>query len=407
MVLTKPLKTGRSCRGRVWVHGSWEASIKRMRDSKGYDTGEGSGRPQRIGIVGCGNVSRIYLKTLARFDFVKVVALADLDKQRAEERAAEFGVSQVLDVEALLKAPDVDIVANLTNPRAHADLSERALEQGKNVYSEKPLATDRDEGQRLLHLAKASDASLGCAPDTFLGGGLQTCRALLDSGAIGKPLAASAFFANHGMEHWHPNPAPFYALGAGPLFDVGVYYITALVSLLGPVVKVSGSSTRPPSQRTVRAGPHAGSTFLVGTPTHVSALLEFSSGPVCTLIASFDVWATELPRLELYGSDGTLSVPDPNHFAGPARLNRAEDKSWTEVATDSPYTDTLRGLGLAEMATALSKGRAPRASAEMAYHVLDVMASVLTSAERGRHMDIKSGCERPTPLRGQLEEEMA
>ena len=358
----------------------------------------GGPAPVGVGIVGCGNISAQYLETCRRFPALRLEAVADLDDELARRVAREHQVPRTLAPEALAADPAVDLVVNLTVPGAHASVTLAALEAGKAVYSEKPLATRREDGARLLEAARAHGARLGCAPDTFLGAAGQTARKLLDDGWIGRPLAATAFVANHGMEHWHPNPAFFFQPGAGPLFDIGVYYLTSLVALLGPVARVAGSGATGFPERTYGVGPRRGQRFGVGTPSHVSALLEFERGPVATVLASFDVWANELPRIEIYGTEGTLSLPDPNFFGGPVRLQRAGDGAFREVPHSHGFEETRRGLGAADLAHALRSGRPHRASGELAYHVLDVMEGVLESAEQGRRIDLGSRCERPAPL---------
>lgn len=353
--------------------------------------------PLRVGVLGCGTISGAYLKACRRFAALRVDAVADLDMDLARSRAAEHAVPRALEPDALVSDPDLDLVINLTVPSAHAPLSLAALRAGKHVYSEKPLATTREAGRALLDAAREAGVRLGSAPDTFLGGGLQTCRALLDEGAIGRPLAATAFMVNHGMEHWHANPGFFFQPGAGPLFDVGVYYLTALVTLLGPVAEVSALATRGFETRTIGIGPRTGERVPVATPTHVSTLLAFEGGVQATLVASFDVWASDLPRLELYGTEGTLSLPDPNTFGGPVRLARGRE-GWAEVPLRHGYTGESRGLGAADLAHAARSGRPARASGELAYHVLDVMQSALESAEGGARVGVASRCERPAPL---------
>ena len=354
--------------------------------------------PLNVGLIGCGNISSAYLKACGLFRALRVTAVSDLDRELASARAAEFGVPKALSVPNLLGDPEVDMVINLTNPGAHAEVSLAALGAGKHVYSEKPLATTREDGRRVVEAAEGAGLGLGCAPDTFLGGGLQTSRKLLDDGWIGRPVAATAFMVNHGLEHWHPNPAPFYAPGAGPLFDVGVYYVTALVNFLGPVKRVTSAAATTFLERTIANGPRSGEKVPVTTPTHVTGLLEFEGGALCTLVTSFDVWASELPRLEIYGAEGTLSVPDPNTFGGPVRLRRMGAESWSEPPLTHPYTGNTRGLGAADLSHALQSGRAPRASGELAFHVLDTMQTLLEASDAGTWLDVKSRCERPAPL---------
>lgn len=370
-------------------------------DAGETDTGpapSGAAAQLRVGVVGCGNISGQYLEACRRFAVLSVEAVADLDGELASQRAAQYGVPRTLEPAALLTDPAIDLVVNLTAPSAHAEITRAALDAGKAVYSEKPLATTRADGRALLEAARRSGARLGCAPDTFLGGALQTARKLVDDGWIGRPLAASAAMLNHGMEHWHPNPDAFFQPGAGPLFDVGVYYLTALVSLLGPVAKVAGAAATGFPHRRIGAGPRTGERVTVRTPTHVTTLLEFADGVLATLVASFEVWASELPRLEIYGSEGTLQLPDPNFFGGRLRLRRAGAEQWSDVPLSHGYSETARGLGAADLAQAQLVGRPHRASGQLAYHVLDVMQASLESAQGGQRIAVESRVERPAPF---------
>jgi predicted dehydrogenase len=352
----------------------------------------------RAGIIGCGVISGIYLKNLPTFDAVEVVACADLVLERAQARAAEFGVPRACSPEALLADSAVDLVVNLTIPKAHAGVALAAVDAGKSVYNEKPLAVERSQGEELLCRAQAKGVRVGGAPDTFLGGGIQTCRKLIDDGAIGEPVAATAFFAGHGHEHWHPDPAFYYQVGGGPMFDMGPYYLTALVSLLGPIRRVAGSARITFPERTITSKPKEGETIRVETPTHVAGTVDFRSGAIGTVITSFDVWSHSLPRLEIYGSEGTLAVPDPNTFGGPVRIRTGREKEWQDVPETHGWTQNSRGLGAADMATALRSGRPHRASGALAFHVLDAMHAFLDASREGRAIDLQSTCERPAPL---------
>ena len=360
------------------------------------------GERVQVGIIGCGNISSAYLKACRRFGILEVAAVSDLDLHRAQAQAQAHDVPRALPVAELLADPDIRIVINLTVPRVHAQVSRAVLDAGKSVYSEKPLAIERDDGRSLLELARERDLLVGCAPDTFLGGGLQTCRRVIDDGLIGRPLAVTAFMLGHGPESWHPDPAFFYEVGAGPLFDMGPYYLTALVALLGPVTRVSGTAMVGIPERTITSQPLAGTVIRPATPTHVTGLLDFSSGAGGTITTSFEVWASEHPRLEIYGTEGTLSVPDPNTFGGPVRVRRAGDEAWREVPLTHGYTDNSRGIGVADMAHALVAGRPHRASGALAFHVLDVMASILEAAEARRSLALGSSVARPDPLPSDL-----
>lgn len=350
----------------------------------------------KVGIIGCGNISDRYFQWCATFDILDVVACADLVPERARAKAETYNV-RAYTVDELLADPDIQIVINLTIPQAHTEVDLAAINAGKHVHSEKPLALTRADGQKILNAAREKGVLVGCAPDTFLGGGQQTCRKLIDDGWIGRPVAATAFMAGHGHESWHPNPEFYYKAGGGPMLDMGPYYLTALVHLLGPVRRVTGVSKKTFPQRTITSKPHYGEIIDVDVTTHLAGVVDFASGAVGTLIMSFDVWSHNLPRIEIYGSDGTLSVPDPNHFSGPVMLRRAGADDWTEI----PLThsdDVERGIGVADMAYAILSGRAHRASGELAYHVLDIMLAVDEASAAGKHIALSSTVERPAPL---------
>jgi predicted dehydrogenase len=352
----------------------------------------------RVGIIGCGVISGIYLEAPKKFDILEITAVADIDLARAKAKAEQYGVPKAGTVEELLADPEIDIVINLTIPAAHAGVSLAALEAGKSVYSEKPLATTREDAARLLQLASDKGLRIGCAPDTFLGAGLQTCRKLIDDGWIGQPLAASAFMLGAGPEKWHPDPEFFFQPGAGPLFDMGPYYLTALVSLLGPIGRVTGSAQAVRTERTITSQPKFGTVLKVNTPSHVAGVLDFAGGVVGTLITSFDAWYHGLPPIEIYGTEGTLSVPDPNTFGGPVKVRRARAEAWSEIPLTHHYATNSRGLGVADMAYALQSGRPHRASGDLAYHVLDAMQSILESSNEERHIYLSSQVKRPAPL---------
>ncbi len=350
-----------------------------------------------VGIIGCGTISGIYLKSPQVFPILDIVACADIDHARAEATAAEYGL-RALAVADLLDDPDIEIVVNLTIPVAHAEVTSAAIAHGKSVYGEKPLALTTGDGRKLLEAATAAGVRVGSAPDTFLGGGLQTCRKLIDDGWIGEPIAASAFMMSHGHEHWHPSPEFYYQPGGGPMFDMGPYYLTALVSLMGPVANVAGSTRATFPERTITSQPKYGKQITVEVPTHVVGLLNFANGAIGTIITTFDVWAAELPRIEIYGTTGTLSVPDPNTFGGPVRLRRAGSSEWQEIPIPFHYTVNSRGLGVADMAHALRSGRPHRASGDLAYHVLEIMEAIHTASDRRQNVPLKGQVDRPAPF---------
>jgi len=359
----------------------------------------------KIGIVGCGNISSIYLKNCQQvFGNVEVAACADLIADRAKAQAEKFGVPAAGGVEDLLADPEIAIVVNLTIPNAHAAVAMAAVQAGKSVHNEKPLTITRDEGHALLAAAKKNNVRVGGAPDTFMGAGLQTCRKVIDDGLIGQPVAATAFMTCHGHESWHPDPEFYYKAGGGPMFDMGPYYLTALVALMGPVKRVTGSARVTFPTRTITSAPKSGTVVTVDVPTHVAGVLDFAGGAVATIITSFDVWAANLPRIEVYGAAGSLSVPDPNGFGGPVRLRRADDKDWSDVALSHPYADNSRGIGVADMAAAIRSGRAHRANGDLAYHVLDVMHAIHDASATDRHVDLDSTCEQPAAMPADLTE---
>lgn len=356
-------------------------------------------RPVRVGLIGCGYISDRYLTNAALFPAFEIVACADAVPERAAEKAAEYGIPAVLAVDELLADPAIEVVLNLTTPEAHASIGQASLDTGKGVYNEKPLAIALEDGLRLVETARSRGLRLGAAPDTFLGGGLQTCQQLLDDGAVGTPVAATAFMLIHGHEGWHPAPDFYYQAGGGPLFDMGPYYLTALVSLLGPVRRVTGSARITFPERTIRSAPRAGERIAVEVSTHLAAVLDFASGAIATLVTSFDVWAAETPHIEIYGAAGTLSLPDPNTFGGPVRIRGAGDDAWRDIPISRPYTENSRGLGLSDMAAALRSDRPHRANGDLAYHVLEIMHAVETASRENRHVEIVSACERPDGVR--------
>ena len=293
--------------------------------------------------------------------------------------------------------PAIEIVVNLTIPKAHAEVNLAAIAAGKNVHCEKPLAVTREDGRRTLAAAQEKGVLLGCAPDTFMGGGSQTCRKLIDDGWIGKPVALTAFMTCHGHESWHPDPEFYYEPGGGPMLDMGPYYLTALVNLVGPVARVTGSTRVTFAERVITSQPKYGKHVNVETPTHIAGVMDFANGAVGTIITSFDVWFADLPRIEIYGTAGSLSVPDPNTFGGPVKVRRAGAAAWSEV----PHThsdDVSRGIGVADMAYALRYGRPHRANGALGYHVLDVMHAFQDASESGQHVKIASTCTQPAAL---------
>ncbi len=350
-----------------------------------------------VGIIGVGTISAQYFAEFPKLPRLHVVAVADVNEARAAEVAAEQGV-EALSVDTLLADPRIDVVLNLTIPAAHVEIATRALRAGKHVYGEKPLALDPAEALAMLELARQRGLRVGSAPDTVLGTGVQTARALLDSGAIGNPVAAAVHWSSPGHELWHPAPQFYYQAGGGPLFDMAPYYLTTLVTLLGPVVRVSGVATRSDRERTIATGSQAGSAVPVNVDTHVSAILEHANGLTSTLTVSFEVWASHAPLFELYGTRGTIAVPDPNRFSDPVEVWTVDAPEWAQVPVSAGYADAGRGVGLADLAHAIETDRPHRASGELAFHVLEIMDAVLRAAHEHRVVELASTVERPEPV---------
>ncbi|MGN7799340.1 Gfo/Idh/MocA family protein [Leifsonia sp. 22587] len=355
------------------------------------------GVPLNVGVIGVGVISRQYFEHFPHLPNLRLTAVADLDVDRAATVAAEQGVLG-LSVDELLAHPDVDAVLNLTIPQAHAEVALRALAAGKHVYGEKPLALSTEEAAPVLERANALGLRIGSAPDTVLGTGVQTARALLDDGRVGDPVAAAVAWSAPGHELWHPAPAFYYQPGGGPLFDMGPYYLTSLVTFFGPVARVSGATRRSTRERTVATGPLAGSSIPVDVDTHVTAILEHVSGVISTVTVSFDVWATESPKFEVYGTAGTIAVPDPNMFSDTVRIATADDREFRDVPPAAGYADAGRGYGLADMARAIETDRPHRASGELAFHVLEIMEAVLRAGETHTVVELTSTVERPAPV---------
>lgn len=358
----------------------------------------------KVGIIGCGKISDIYMENCAKFGVLELSACADLDVERAKAQAAKYNIPRACSTEELLSDPDIAIIINLTIPAAHAEICLKALEAGKHVYVEKPLAVTRQEGQRILQAAAQRGLLVGSAPETFLGAGIQTALKLIEDGAIGRPVSATAFMMSRGHEHWHPDPEFYYAHGGGPMFDMGPYYLTALIQLLGPISRIAGITGMALQERTISSEKKHGKKIPVEIPTHVAGTLEFDSGAIASLIMSFDIFGgSSLPPLEIHGTDGTMLVPDPNTFGGPVKYRKLGENEWTEVPLLAGYNENTRGIGVADMAYALQSGRPHRANGEMAYHVLEAMWGFHDSSDSGQYYLMQSTCSRPAPLALELQ----
>lgn len=358
----------------------------------------------KIGIVGIGCISGIYLDNITKvFQEIEILGVCDLIRERAEKAAHDYQIPKIYDtMHELFADPEVDLVLNLTRPYEHFDVTAAAIAAGKHVYSEKPLGASFEEGKKLMELAKEKGTLLGCAPDTFLGAGIQTCRKLIDDGMIGTPVAGSAFMVCRGHESWHPDPAFYYQYGGGPILDMGPYYVTALVSLLGPVHRVSGMTKKSFPTRRITSEPFYGTTVDVEVDTNINGLMQFGNGVVASIYTTFDAYKAEVPFIEIYGSEGTLSVPDPNTFGGKVRLYRKGSDEFKEIPLLFDYSENSRGLGLADMAKAIHTQREARANGELALHVLEILSSFQKSSEAGMHLELTTTTRRPEPMNPSL-----
>ncbi|SHH45437.1 Gfo/Idh/MocA family protein [Clostridium grantii] len=352
-----------------------------------------------LGIIGCGNISDIYLKNCkSKFPSIKLIACSDLDMEKAEAKAKEYDI-KACTVEELLANDDINIVLNITTPQSHRIVCEQILKAGKHVYVEKPLSLTKEDGKFLVDLANEKGLKIGCAPDTFLGGGIQTCAKLIEDGWIGEPIAATAFLTCHGHESWHPDPEFYYKVGGGPMFDMGPYYLTALISLLGPVDTVAGYTKKSFETRTITSEKKCGQIIDVEVPTHINGLLRFKNGAIGTLITSFDVWGAELPRIEIYGTKGSLSVPDPNTFGGPVKIRTNNNNEFVEMPLSHGYAENSRGLGIADMAEAIINNTNHKANGDLAYHVLDIMHAFHEASDKEEYIKIESTCLKPEMMK--------
>jgi predicted dehydrogenase len=362
----------------------------------------------RVGVVGCGNISTTYFKLAPLFKGIAITACADLNMELAKSRAEEFGV-KAMTADGLIKSEDIDIVLNLTVPDAHHGVSAAAVKAGKHVYSEKPLVLSLKDGLALKKAAVAKRVRVGCAPDTFLGGAHQRARRAVDDGDIGKITSGTAHVMGYGMEHWHPNPDFFFKPGGGPILDMGPYYIANLINLIGPVKRVAALTSMAQKSRTISSQPRSGEKISVKTPTNIQALLEFANGATVTLIASWDVWSHGHSNMEIYGTEGTLFVPDPNFFGGEVRATHRAEKAAYLSAWDHPFgvsnqehpqgaVANYRTAGLADMAAAIMEKRDARCSLDRTLHAVEVMTAVLASGESGKFVAMKTTCSRPRAL---------
>ena len=353
-------------------------------------------RPVGVGVIGCGHISNQYLANLTKFPDVTVVVCADLDAGRAKAQAAAYDVPEWGSPADALGHPDVQLIVNLTIPAAHAEVTGAAIAAGKHVWSEKPLTLDVAAGRGLLSQAEAAGVRIGCAPDTVLGAGLATARRLIDSGAIGTPLTALTLLQGPGPQSWHPDPEFLFAPGAGPLFDLGPYYLSVLAMLFGPARRVAAIGRKPRESRVIGSGPRAGTEFGVAVPTYVAALAEYVGGQAASLLFSWDSPLSRAGFVEITGTEATLAVPDPNRFDGDLRVRKAGDTDWTVIPSQGAAAG--RGSGVVDMVRAIRGGAPHRASGEMALHVLEMMTAIERSAVSAEFEPVETRFAAPAPL---------
>jgi predicted dehydrogenase len=363
-----------------------------------------------VGIMGAGNISSAYLRLAPLFKGLEVRAVADIIPAAAQKRADEFGV-RAQTPNDLLKNDEIDVIVNLTIPATHYGVSMDIISAGKHAYSEKPFVLTLEEGVALKKAADERNLKVGSAPDTFLGGAHQQAREIIDSGKLGKIMSGTTHVMSRGMEHWHPNPDFFFQVGAGPVLDIGPYYVTDLIHLLGPVRRVSAFTNMARTEREVTAeGPYKGTFVKVGTPTTIHGILEFHSGAIITIGASWDVAAHGHHNIELYGTDGSIFVPDPNFFGGDLVTTDIAGTRTNVTPWDHPFGKfnqdlesanpraNYRTAGLADMIASIDSGANARCGLDVALHAVDVMTSLLKAGESGQVLTLSTTCERPAAL---------
>lgn len=357
-----------------------------------------------VGVVGCGNISGIYFKNLTTVfnEIVNVYACADLIKEKQEHAVEEYKIQRTMTFEQMLECKDIELILNITQPFNHYDICKRSLLAGKHVYVEKPLSLTFEQGLELIDIAKQKNLLLGGAPDTFMGAGIQTSRKLIDDGFIGDIVGATTFMMSKGHESWHPDPEFYYKPGGGPMFDMGPYYITALINLMGGVKTVVGMNHTAFKERTITSQPKYMQKIQVETPTHVSAMLLFQSGATASIITTFDCKKSELPLIEIYGTKGSIKVPDPNCFSGPVFLATSDGSGYKEVPLTHIYSENSRGLGLADLASCINNKKSPKAGCQQTGHVLEIMCAVFSSFESGKYYKMKTRYKRTEPMSREL-----
>lgn len=353
-----------------------------------------------VGIIGCGNISNIYMENITHlFKNINLYAICDLDEEKTKEAADKFKIKHVLTYDEMINCKDVQIILNLTTPKNHYKICKDALMAGKHVYVEKPLSLKFEEGCELVALAKDKNLLLGVAPDTFLGAGIQTCIKAIQDGLIGEVISANAYMMCHGHENWHPDPEFYYQMGGGPMYDMGPYYLTALVAMIGPVSEVVGMNQISFKERMITSERKYGNVIKVEVPTHVAGILKFKNGAIGNIITSFDTWGSTLPRIEIHGTRGSMVVPDPNCFGGEVLLKQYFSSEFEKLPLTSIYDMNSRGAGLSDMADCIREGRKDnRVNGDLACHVLNIMHAIHESQEKKEFITLKTTCEKPRML---------
>lgn len=354
----------------------------------------------KVGLIGCGAIAGNYLRHAKEVyaDYFEIVALGDIDPAKAKERAEKYEVARWGAPEIVYDDPDIDIVLNLTVPAAHEEVTIRALEAGKHVYTEKPLAISREGMQNIIDTARRCGKRVGCAPDSFMSAPAQTAKKALEEDWIGAPIGVNAICAMRGNEYWRPDADFFYHKGAGPMMDMAPYYLNMFVSLLGPVASVMTMSKITWPERTIKVPPRRGEKIQVEVPTYVSSTLSFESGAIATFVNAFDIWHTKQPYIEVYGEKGTMVIPDPNRYKGDVLIRRFKDSEWRVLPQFVEYAEYGRGIGIVDMIRSIEAGVPHKASAELAYHTTDVILAMDESGEAGRTLEITTTAAKPDGL---------
>lgn len=350
----------------------------------------------KVGVIGCGAIADQYIGNAQNIysDYYEIVAVADINVEKARARAEEYGIARYGTPDIIYNDDTIDLVINITVPNAHEEVTVKALESGKHVYTEKPLATSREGMKHIMDVAKKCGKRVGCAPDSFMSAPAQTAKKALEDDWIGAPVGVNAICAMRGNEYWRPDADFFYHKGAGPMMDMAPYYLNFLVSTLGGIDGVMNMAKITWDERTIKVPPRRGEKIQVEVPTYVSTALQFKNGVIGTFVNSFDIWATKQPFIEIYGEKGTMVIPDPNHYFGDVLVKRFRDEEWRVLPSFVEYKDYGRGIGIVDMIRSIDAGVPHKASLEMAYHVTDVIIAMDEAAQERREIKVQSTADK-------------